>query len=418
MSAPTTERVPMTERAPMTERLVGKLASGLFGRKPGRRGFLAGAAVVGSALAVDPWGYMTRPASAYDAVCGSGAACADGWSAFCCSVNSGKNSCPPGSFVGGWWKADRSGFCAGSARYYVDCNASCGSSWRCHCNTGSCDERRVACNQFRYGQCNQQISCYGPVVCRVVTCTPPWQYDHSCTSASATDNNTASHSAPCLSTPASGTTPIGQLYAQLGGAGSFLGAPTAAERRDSKGGRYAFYQHGAIFTHAGTGPHEVHDKIWVTYRSLNAAAGPLGYPTSNQTAVSDGIGQYNHFQHGAIFWSPASGSHAVVDPFYGVWMKGGSSRGRLGYPRSNVIVAADHRGRYTLFQHGAIYWSPHTGAHALWGPTYEHWRLSGGGHSRLGYPTGGTHITGNTQRSDFEHGALIYNQSTHKIVQL
>jgi hypothetical protein len=130
----------------------------------------------------------------------------------CCSINGGKNSCPPGSIPAGWWKVDNSGFCNGGPRYYIDCNATCHcgcpggagicdpgcQSCGCRCNTGSCDERRVCCNQFRYGQCNQQVSCVGAVVCRVILCTPPWAYDRTCTTASATANATAAHDAPCL----------------------------------------------------------------------------------------------------------------------------------------------------------------------------------------------------------------------------
>jgi hypothetical protein len=173
-----------------------------------RRGFLGGAALVGAALAVDPWGYLTRPASAIDAICGAGNTCAAGYTVFCCTINGGHNTCPPDTFVGGWWKADHSSFCGGSARYYIDCNAFRDRHYTCHCNQRTCDRRRVACNQFRYGQCNTQIpwSSTGPVVCRVVSCTAPWvQYGHTCSSSSATDNSTATHSAPCVGARPYGT---------------------------------------------------------------------------------------------------------------------------------------------------------------------------------------------------------------------
>ncbi len=159
---------------------------------------------------MDPWSYLTRPASAYDAVCGADNTCAAGYTVFCCTINAGSNSCPPDSFIGGWWKADHSNFCGGSARYYIDCNAYRDGRYSCHCNTTTCDQRRVACNQFRYGQCNTQIpySNTGPVLCRVVSCTPPWvQYGSTCSSSSATDNNTATHSAPCIV----GHPPVGSL---------------------------------------------------------------------------------------------------------------------------------------------------------------------------------------------------------------
>jgi hypothetical protein len=187
--------------ASLAERIVNRVAEKTDRLLASRRGFLGGAALVGAALAADPWGYLTRPAGAYDSVCGADNTCGAGYSVFCCTINGGHNSCPPDSFVGGWWKADNSSFCRGSARYYIDCNAYRDGRYACRCNQTTCDQRLVACNQFRYGQCNTQIpwSSTGPVLCRVVSCTPPWvQFGGTCSSSSATDNNTASHTAPCV----------------------------------------------------------------------------------------------------------------------------------------------------------------------------------------------------------------------------
>ena len=61
----------------------------------------------------------------------------------------------------------------------------------------SCDDRRTCCNQFRYGQCHQEIACYGPVVCRVATCTPPWQYDPPAPRPAPPTTRTVNHGAPC-----------------------------------------------------------------------------------------------------------------------------------------------------------------------------------------------------------------------------
>jgi hypothetical protein len=195
--------IAVTRPSSLTERLVNAIARRSERRAPKttRRGFIGGAALVGAALAVDPWGYLTRPASALATICGADSTCGAGYTVFCCTINAGRNACPPDSFIGGWWKADNSSFCGGSARYYVDCNAFRDGRYKCHCNPTTCDQRRVACNQFRYGQCNTQIpwTSTGPVLCRLVSCTPPWvQYGGTCSSSSATDNNTATHSAPCV----------------------------------------------------------------------------------------------------------------------------------------------------------------------------------------------------------------------------
>ena len=195
---------------------------GLAGRID-RRGFLARSAVVGSALAVAPADYLLRPTTAYAAVCscvgqscGCGALCCDGYTEFCCTIY-GANACPAGTAVAGWWKADGSGFCSGP-RYYMDCNAGCGtcgcggsgvcggncSGTPCHCANGNCNNRRAGCNEFRYGQCNQSVACLGPIVCRLVTCIPPWEIEPSCTHTVATDESTAHHDAPCLHVPNGG----------------------------------------------------------------------------------------------------------------------------------------------------------------------------------------------------------------------
>jgi hypothetical protein len=195
----------------ISEKVVATVSKGLASRSS-RRGFLVRSAVVGSALALNPWRFLLRPGTAYASVCGPDASCSSGWTVFCCSINGGRNSCPPGTIPAGWWKTDQSNFCGGGPRYILDCNATCGScgcgpggicapgcySCSCHCGTGSCDERWVCCNQFRYGQCHQELACVGPVVCRVASCRPPWEVDPTCTTASATANATALHTAPCL----------------------------------------------------------------------------------------------------------------------------------------------------------------------------------------------------------------------------
>jgi hypothetical protein len=198
--------------------------SAFLARHSDRRGFLRKSALVGTALAAAPTSYVLRPQSAYAAVCScSGSSCAcgsrccDGYTEFCCTLTGGANRCPPGSIMAGWWKADGSGFCGpNQPRYYMDCNASCGdcgcgasglcggecSGTRCGCANGSCGNRKSGCTRFRYGQCNQAVRCVGPIICRVVSCSTPWTFDASCTTAVATDNNTRFHDAPCLHPPA------------------------------------------------------------------------------------------------------------------------------------------------------------------------------------------------------------------------
>lgn len=186
-------------------------AASFLERRVDRRGLLRRSAMAGTALAVAPTTFALRPGSAYAAVCARNALCNDGYTEFCCTIT-GANRCPPGTALGGWWKVDGSSFCGGGPRYYMDCNANCGgcgcgangicsgacTGTPCGCAGGDCGNRKTGCTGFRYGQCNQGTRCLGPIVCRVVTCTPPWQVDGTCTTAARTDNATRYHTRPCL----------------------------------------------------------------------------------------------------------------------------------------------------------------------------------------------------------------------------
>ena len=191
----------------MTER-IARAVSRAFGRRVSRRGFLSKVALVGSAVAVAPIRFLTRPVSARAIIrcanCAGGRLCCDGWTSFCCTINGGRNACPANTYMGGWWKCTDyrgSGACsAEGVRYYVDCNRTEGRSCPegCHCAGDNCDNRSTCCNVFRYGQCNVDVPGITEVVCRVVTCVSPGQLSENCTSTLKVENRVCSHEAACL----------------------------------------------------------------------------------------------------------------------------------------------------------------------------------------------------------------------------
>ncbi|MDH3426024.1 MAG: hypothetical protein OEM22_05055 [Acidimicrobiia bacterium] len=225
----------------------------LLDRRLNRRSFITRAAMVGTALSVAPLDFILRPVTAYAAICSCagtscscGALCCDGYTDFCCSIY-GSNTCPPGSIAAGWWKADGSGLCDNGSpqpRYYIDCNAECGQNFTCQCGLGSCDHRKTACTNFRYGQCNADTGCVGAIVCRVVTCTPPWLWDPSCGTSSATDNFTRFHNAACLGHSG----PIGGIVL----AGDWNGDGITTPIVFAKGTWYLFDENGSVL-HFGFG---------------------------------------------------------------------------------------------------------------------------------------------------------------------
>jgi hypothetical protein len=371
--------------APLSVRAVDKVANLLAGRESTRRRFLARLAVIGSALALDPLRFLLRPTPAYASVCGSGNTCGSGWTVFCCTINDGANTCPDGSFVAGWWKVDASSFCLGAPRYYIDCNRRPNASCSCHCNHSGCDRRRVCCNVFRYGQCNTQIGGVTAVVCRIITCTPPWQWDPSCGRTVRTSPSTASHSSRCL--PGTNPTRIEIKYQDLGLVGSALGRPVNRERDAAGGGRKRGYENGMILYHRDTGAHEVRTAIARRYRRLEAEAGPLGYPRTDHRRVGDGDGAYSRFAGGSIYRSGEHGARAVLRRADRAYRRMGGPRGRLGYPTAGT-GPANGAGRVTRFEKGAIYMSPRTPAIAVRGAILALFENRGGpAGTNLGFPT-------------------------------
>jgi hypothetical protein len=172
-----------------------------------RRSFLVRSTFAATALAVAPKRYVLEPRSAYEAFCSEpqcgsencacDSNCCEGFSTFCCTINDGYNWCPDNSIVGGWWAAAGSPYCDTGTRYYLDCNATCDTEPTCDCALSDCDNWVTGCIHFRYGQCNTDVSCVGPILCRLVSCTPPWELAFDCDSTWAVDNSTADMNSPC-----------------------------------------------------------------------------------------------------------------------------------------------------------------------------------------------------------------------------
>jgi hypothetical protein len=195
----------------VTERLVERAGSALEARTS-RRGLLARAALVGSALSVSPLRYLLRPTTAWAAISPGGCShglCNDGYTAFCCEISHGSNTCPPHTYTAGWWKCTAyrgRGLCSKeNVRYYVDCNRKPGERFPggCRCANNDCSKRRVDCNHFRYGQCNTQVAGTTEVACRVVVCQHPASISQfNCNRTYKVDNAVCGHEAGCLKKPA------------------------------------------------------------------------------------------------------------------------------------------------------------------------------------------------------------------------
>ncbi|MGH3633712.1 LGFP repeat-containing protein [Mycobacterium sp.] len=105
-------------------------------------------------------------------------------------------------------------------------------------------------------------------------------------------------------------------------------------------------------------------EILAKYQSVDGVNGPLGLPIGTEQPVPNG-GRRTIFENGAIYWSPQTGAHIVRDAIRGTWEdEYGGAGGPLGYPTTDEKSVPG--GWQSQFQHGAITYTgdqPHVEIH-------------------------------------------------------
>lgn len=144
------------------------------------------------------------------------------------------------------------------------------------------------------------------------------------------------------------------------------------------------------------------------YYALGGPWGSLGMPTTNENLLSGGA--FSHFQHGSIYWSPSTGAHAISGPIRDRWSQLGWENSSLGYPTTDRIATPNRAGAYNHFTGGSIYWSQATGAWEVTGLIRDKWAATGWENGPLGFPTSGRNGTAqpNSFHQTFERDAVMY----------
>lgn len=232
-----------------------------------------------------------------------------------------------------------------------------------------------------------------------------------------------------------------EAYRVYGGAEA-LGGPEpqpTAGRTDLGLVRYGFdAQHAltatteknAIFHSPTTCGHVVRNDILAAYEGKREL---LGLPITNDESTSaDRLRvewgahpengpmrlRYTHFERGSIFSSPRTGAHEIHGPIRDKWAALDWDRG-LGFPSTDVVTSPDGRFQHSEFEkfaflwdvaaQSAIYWSPSTNAHSIYGGIYSYWKL----HPSLGLPLederDGAAADGRSARvQSFENGTVYW----------
>lgn len=138
------------------------------------------------------------------------------------------------------------------------------------------------------------------------------------------------------------------------------GAGSAEMALPDNRGRVRDYDNASIYWSPEHGAFEVHGDIRLHYGHHGGPRGFLGYPVTDETGCPDGVGRFNHFEGGSIYWTPDTGAFEVHGDIRAKWAEGGWERGPLRYPVSDEMDAPG--GRTSRFQGGHIDWTPSGGA--------------------------------------------------------
>ncbi|HEY1636123.1 MAG TPA: endo-1,4-beta-xylanase [Acidimicrobiales bacterium] len=220
--------------------------------------------------------------------------------------------------------------------------------------------------------------------------------------------------------PATGTHRVcGALlakYQALGGPSGFLGYPTTDETPTPDGvGRFNhFANDGSIYWSPNTGAWSIHGAIRAKWASMGWEQGVLGYPTTDETGTSDGVGRFNHFSTaGSIYWTPNTGAWSIHGRIRDKYQALGGPSSVLGYPVTDENGTPDGVGRFNHFSNsGSIYWTPNTGAWSIHGRIRDKWASMGWERSCLRYPVSDEFAIPGGRQSNLQQGVITYSFSS------
>jgi hypothetical protein len=191
-------------------------------------------------------------------------------------------------------------------------------------------------------------------------------------------------------------------YLAGGGPAGSLGFPRGAAAGIATGGEQQVFTGGRIYWSAATGAHALQGAVLTRYLAGGTAA-LLKLPTTDETAVTGGTKTV--FEGGHIYRSGV-GARVVRGAFLSTYLAVGGSTGALGLPTSEEMAAQVAGARMTVFAKGRIYWSSKTGAKAVYGTILAKYLAMGGERAYLGLPKSNEYAVPGGRRSSFVYGYI------------
>jgi len=225
---------------------------------------------------------------------------------------------------------------------------------------------------------------------------------------------------------------INAAWDRLGGSTGVLGVPVSDESFDGdvvsqkfSGGQITFDARTKTFTTEPADlaaqladvviPGDAGSAINTAFRASGGSAGPLGARQGDQfTIPPDGVGQA--FAGGKIFYSPATGAHAVSGAILEKYESVGGPTGDLGLPNAAESDGGVPDSRVSSFaaeDKPVIFWTQDHGAVVVRGAMKAAWDKLGGASGALGVPESDQSTAGDKTTQQFSGGTLSWDAKSN-----
>jgi uncharacterized protein with LGFP repeats len=212
---------------------------------------------------------------------------------------------------------------------------------------------------------------------------------------------------------------IEHKYGELINTNPWIGKPSCPVSNCPDGvGQYQHYESGAsIYWTPNTGAHLIYGLIRQKWANLGWERGPNGYPITDEADAGSGKGRFNGFQNGTIIWKRGTNeAFTVYGAIVAKWGEQNWDKGFLGFPVTDELGTPDGIGRFNHFEGGSIYWTPNTGAHLIYGLIRQKWANLGWERGPNGYPISDEEDAENGQgrSNNFQNGLIIWKAGTRE----
>ncbi|WJZ03865.1 alpha/beta hydrolase-fold protein [Corynebacterium freiburgense] len=179
---------------------------------------------------------------------------------------------------------------------------------------------------------------------------------------------------------------------------------------DVPGGRAQDFRNGRAYWSDKTGAHVLIGRIAAHYSEIGATESWLGFPVTGELTAPDGVGRFVNFEHGAIYWTPETNAHAIPTDMKEAWGRLKYEQGVLKYPTSDPKDISGHL--VQQFQGGYVIRTKDQDAFTVQGIIAQKYGELDTVNSQLGAPKSNEKPVNGGAMQEFEHGKMYWSPET------